>query len=1163
MKNLLKTLCLVFMIAVSFGFVGVASLNKPVSAEEPATAANYAKVWSNDLAGFTQTGAGYDAATNSVTYLGPGCRMGYAVAENAELSTIIRFSSITGGNVNFHMRLQGDVPNATYTTLGYQFRWYSSGQFEFLKGGVAVIGATWGPLPAPAVETDYVLKMSTVNYSDGSVKIVVSVNGSVFVDYTDTADIITGAGLFAVMPDGFILSKVGGNGFANEAIWLGDAALPATNANFSSTQIANDGKVTVNTDGIMGGASWAFQQSEFISYKFKFTPAVAGAGRLHMTIGGQPGSHGIHRPDILGDWGWAETGYHFIWWGYSDQIHLMRNNVQLANIWSKLGTFEADRTYEIEYGVTPFEDGSNRIHVKVDGLIKIIFFDMPTAEYTPLRLTSTGVPGALVRHNFIAGESATGVIDPGSSNVAVDENTLLTTDVGQSVATSSTATFDRNGGITSYPTGVVAAYNGNFKNTSITFDATFESVGSFAVQLRAQGTDYDTPWGGAWTNKGYMILFFGNGQVVLSKNGAAICEGWSLSSTQLGTDFTYPITVGTINLNESTVRVFASIGSNPVINYVDTINPINNEGWFTIFNNAGCAGTFMPHDVEYPEITSSVNVGETVLTNTPVTLNYSLSTADAGDVVTYHVDTTKSTAEATIVDNTVTATTAGNVVVYACVNGVYSNDITITAELPPYPVVTNLPTAPIIVGDAKWSIDAKMSDEGTVTTKTFGITNVSGEATIDATTGEITPVKAGTVKVYAVVNGIKSEENIITIIPKVFINKVGSFAFGGVYDLNDYYSANCDLPNENIVVTFEIVSGGEYATLNAQGVLTVGSNPGTVGLKAYITGETFQAVSAVTTIAIERPIVVVQNDFLGDLYVGQSVTLNPSVSQGGIEITTAEIVAISGADCVEINGLQVTAVKVGTFKYKVKINGSLIDDDEGLEIAIEKLVPTIIANDEMAIGRSQQAEIMFNTNDGYVYTNAVWSVVEGNDVVTVSNTGLISAVKQGEATIKVVVDQIGEATLNIVVYGKVVLFGITENQEVLVGSTIDLSYRVYDAEMGEVTTVNYVVVSGKDCVTLTQDGKIEAVKSGTVKVKVVVNGVESQVITFKVTKNETSGLGRNTILWIVLGSVGGGLIVIAGTTIGIVFGVKHAKAKKLGLTKPEKAKKQKKNKNGK
>ena len=174
-----------------------------------------------------------------------------------------------------------------------------------------------------------------------------------------------------------------------------------------------------------------------------------------------------------------------------------------------------------------------------------------------------------------------------------------------------------------------------------------------------------------------------------------------------------------------------------------------------------------------------------------------------------------------------------------------------------------------------------------------------------------------------------------------------------------------------------------------------------------------------------------------------------------------------------------------------------------------------------------------------------------------------SKVEIEEATIKVVVDQIGEATLNIVVYGKVVLFGITENQEVLVGSTIDLSYRVYDAEMGEVTTVNYVVVSGKDCVTLTQDGKIEAVKSGTVKVKVVVNGVESQVITFKVTKNETSGLGRNTILWIVLGSVGGGLIVIAGTTIGIVFGVKHAKAKKLGLTKPEKAKKQKKNKNGK
>ena len=1295
MKKWFRMISSALLSAVACCLLGIASTRLQANAETTettVTSADYAQVWINDLGGYTYSGAARDTKTNVPATLKSGCRFGYDCGfENVEVSTTINLVSInTNGHLNFHLRMQGDLPNASYTQRGYQFRWFGSGHYQLLRNGSTVIAKTKTNALTPDTATTYTVVFSTVNQSDGSVKVKAVVNGTTYFEYTDSTSPVLGAGMFAMTSDS-IKANISGEGFSDKPINLYDMANPVTNGNFPSTTINADKTVSITSGGVAGGAGWGFQQTDFYSYTFAFTPSLA-EGKLRMTFG----SYGtLHRDDVMGDNAWSETGYVLQWWGSNGQRHLYRNGTLLEYVWN-LPSFVAGQTYAIEYGVTPFGDGSNRVHLKIDGVLYVNYFDRATDGYTPLRFASSSTPGGLFRYAVISGIGAEGVISPVEDKAQYDEKTLLTSDLG-TPATHSGATFDRNGGITAMSSGRNAGYNGNFQNTSVKFTGNFTATGSMILQLRAQSTVFDTPWGGSWTNKGYAVYLYANGQTILTKNGVQLCEGWSLSEKKIATNTDHVIEFGTVNVSDSAVRVFAKIDGAHVVNYLDCDNAITGAGWFTIFNNAGFAGSLKPYGVEYPQVTTNLATDEQAVVGTPVTLSYEATGSSDTDEVTYFVDETKSTATATVSGNQLTATGVGEVVVYACVNGIYSNDITLsvkepsipqlvgvpstivfgtpnvsidaqlsdstaitsktfaleygtgeaiidaeTGEITPVkagtikvyatvndretekativilpvvtvvnpttmifkgdtptlqyelscpltetvtvvwemidgasvaeldantgvitalaqgdfsvkvtltaqsftvesavldlqvvvPVLTDLPTAPIIVGGEPCCVNAKLSNDGEIISKTFAVENVSGEATIDAETGAITPVKAGTVKVYATVNGVETERVLLTLIPKVFLHKTGSFAFGGTYDLNEYYSANCALPDEEIAVTFEMVSGSEYATLDvATGVLTVGTTPGIVSLKVYVTGETFQAVSAVTSISVERPIIVVQNSFLGDLFVGQSVTLAPSISQGGVEIVTATIVPVSGADCVTIEGLTITAVKAGTFKYQVVINETLVNDDEGLEIAIEQLSATVIANDEMYIGQVQQAEVMLNT-DEYTYQEAVWSVVEGQTVLAVSATGEITALAEGTAIICVSIDQIAEMQFTVTVYGRVVLLGVAQNAQVLIGASAQLSYRVVDQSIGAVQTVEYVVEKGQSCVSIASDGKLTAVAEGDVQLKVVVNGVQSQTLRFSVISNEDVGEDVETSV-----SVKGCSGTIAGASAFAVTGI--------------------------
>jgi hypothetical protein len=182
----------------------------------------------------------------------------------------------------------------------------------------------------------------------------------------------------------------------------------------------------------------------------------------------------------------------------------------------------------------------------------------------------------------------------------------------------------------------------------------------------------DTPTGKGWTSKGYAVYLYTNGQAILMKNGNKLMEGWGVTKNTLAVGNDYEIQIDSYMIGENARRIQAKINGNIAINYVDYNSPINQIGYFAC-NNSGCAGSITQIGYEFPVITSSTNKA---LVNQVVTLN--CETLEETSEVTYYIDEENSTATGIVTGNTIQATSAGELYVYASVDGLYSENICIT-----------------------------------------------------------------------------------------------------------------------------------------------------------------------------------------------------------------------------------------------------------------------------------------------------------------------------------------------------------------------------------------------------------------------------------------------------------------------------------------------------
>ncbi len=1162
MKNFFRSLCFVLMLVLGFGLVSFAApKTTQAHADTEATESACADVWINEMSGLVNAGAAHNNTTGNIS-LTAGTRFAYGPKyKNVIVRSNITFTS-DEGNLPIKLRAQGTPEtfanaNSWDANDGYMFMWYSHGQFEIYKNGAKILDPTW--TYDPKVGDTYEVALKTVDLSDGSVKFEVFINGTSIYNYVDTENPITGAGYYSVQWGG-LAADFSGEGFSTPIFNLSDVASPVTSNNFPGATVDANGVVTTNYSDLALGHSGVgytfYNDGSGYGYKVAVTPTGA-AGRLIFSIGSYKNTvHEMNRPQNVSttdDGCWDDAGY-VLYWSSNGQRHLARGNDNtnlLEYAWNAVA-YQPDTTYNVEFSMQPYADGSVRVTFRINGALVVNYLDVPSTGYTPVKLVQDASGTGHVTNCLLmtAGVNATfAPIDP----ISVEEKTVITNDLGAGV--SPTSTFDRNGAVSNMTGALSVGWNANITNTVIKFTANFKTAPVHAplhFMIGYKGNNLDQYAGGDWTRKGYALTIYPNGMTGMRDNGELIVPDgwttWAFAGTGIAVDQPIEYEIGISTDGESYTRVWLKANQLYMFNYVDTTNPVLDGGWFAINNQNGATASLTPYGIDVPTIDTDIAAGTQVNVGDEVTLSYALTNPTGSDTVEYYVDTTKSTANATIEGDKVVATTGGNVVVYAKVNGIYSEDLVYSVVVPEYAEVFNLPTAPLIVGGQNATVDARLSTGVAITTKVFEIENISGRATIDAATGEIVAVAAGTVKVYATVNGIKSQGYILTILPKLEVNHTTALAVGSVIPSLGY-TANCDLPEETITATYEIVEGASLVDFDPATGRVVAKGVGIIGVRVTLTGETFQAVSEIARIAIEEPIVINHHTAIKDIHIGQTITLEPRISQAGIETTSVSLVFEEGADCVTVaaDGVTITGKKAGTVRFKAKVNG--ITSNQASEFVVYPLVPTIILGN-VPVGITQTISVMFNSKY-YTPTNIVYSILEGADKATIEGDK-ITATEIGKVKIKAVIDDTYEATLTINITGRVVLRGVNEGQDVLVGSKIQLDYHFYqDADNEEeITSVKYVLVSGSNIATLTEDGLLYVHKIGQVKVKVVVNGIDSQVIAVTVYKNTSKLVG-----WIVFGSI---LVVcvLCGAAAGTVFVVKKVKTSKATATEAPKAEKE-------
>ena len=303
---------------------------------------------------------------------------------------------------------------------------------------------------------------------------------------------------------------------------------------------------------------------------------------------------------------------------------------------------------------------------------------------------------------------------------------------------------------------------------------------------------------------------------------------------------------------------------------------------------------------------------------------------------------------------------------------------------------------------------------------TWSITAGSEFATIDAN-GLVTAINNGTVTVQAVSNENGAITDAIEIIISNQILAVESIAIAVENDAEATISTDNGtlqltalvLPsNSNQEVTWSIVTGSEFATIDANGLVTAINN-GTVTVQAVSNennaiADTIEIVISNQIVAVESIAIAVENNSEASIITDNGtlqLTALVLPSNSNQEVTWS-IVTGSEFATIDANGL-VTAINNGTVTVQAVSNENNAITDT-IEIVITN---QIVAVESITIAVENDAEAAITTLNGTLQLIAqvlplnseqevTWSIVSGDELATVNENGLVTAIGNGTVTVQ-------------------------------------------------------------------------------------------------------------------------------------------------------------------
>lgn len=399
-----------------------------------------------------------------------------------------------------------------------------------------------------------------------------------------------------------------------------------------------------------------------------------------------------------------------------------------------------------------------------------------------------------------------------------------------------------------------------------------------------------------------------------------------------------------------------------------------------------------------------VNPSEvTVLKNQSQTVNVEYLPADTTDdkTITWSIDNSKvADIVANGVEVTITGKKQGEAVVKATsANGLISTCKVEVKEVPITSIKLDVTSKKLEPGETQAVnveyLPVNTTDEKAVTWKSSN-TDV---ATVDEN-GVITAVTGGQADITATVaNGVSATCRITV---PIHLNGISlektnlnlrkgqsSEALSVVYD---------PINTTDELVTIWSSSDESVATVNAQGVVT-GVKEGTATIKVQV--GSFSAMCDVTVTEVHANAIKVAEDTPSTLYKGQSHKLNVKVLPADTT-DDVELVYESSDDSVATVSADgtVTAVKEGIAQITIKTADGRISTV--YEVTVKEIpLQKIVFQEEVTPleeGKTAHLSILYNPEDTTDAKDVIWSSSD-ESVATIDQSGLLTAVKAGKATI--------------------------------------------------------------------------------------------------------------------------------------------------------------------
>jgi len=310
----------------------------------------------------------------------------------------------------------------------------------------------------------------------------------------------------------------------------------------------------------------------------------------------------------------------------------------------------------------------------------------------------------------------------------------------------------------------------------------------------------------------------------------------------------------------------------------------------------------------------------------------------------------------------------------------------------------------------------------------------------------------------------------------------------------------------NKEVTWTIVSGSEFATVDANGLVTASAN-GTVTVRATsqdndtLYDEIDIVISnqhiAVTAIAVSvkdnAAATITTNE--GTLQLEAAITPNDATNSD----VTWSIAIGSEFATVDANGL-VTAIASGTVTVRATSVDTTTLFDE-IEVVISNQYVAVTA---LTVSVKDDAAAVITTAEGTLQleativpadaTNAdvTWSIVSGSEFATVNANGLVTAIANGTVTIRAtsvdtttLFDEIEVVISNQYVAVTALTVSVKDDAAAVITTaegTLQLEATIVpvDATNADVT---WTIVSGSEFATVDANGLVTAIANGTVTVR--------------------------------------------------------------------------------